>query len=631
MQAPPPHILLLCDDAGEARRIREMLEEEPSEVPRLTHAKTLPAAMEVLEREKVELLLLDLAFTVGEGLDPLSMVKKSAPMIPIVALCTQENEPLARRAVQAGVQDCLAKANLDGRSLLRAARFAIERSRLQNQAEENLRRLAYEDQLTHLPNRVSFTDRLRRAIREARRNPEFKFAVLFLDFDRFKIINDSMGHEVGDQLLVRIAERLRGSLRATDIVSHGQDGHLAARLGGDEFVVLLDGIRDVRDALLVAERIQKELSAPHFIAGHEIISTASIGIVASDKRYVRPEQLIRDADIAMYQAKAAGRARHVVFDEKMHQDVLNRLRLEEGLRHANEKRQFTLHYQPIIELQSGCLVGFEALIRWRHPDLGLVSPGEFIPLAEEIGLIVPIGRWVLREACSQLKSWHDRFPSTPPLTVNVNLSGRELADANLIATIRQALDETGADPRSLRLEIPEKTMMDDMKRQVTVLHEIRKLGVRLCLDDFGSGHSSISCLHRFPIDMLKIDQMFIDNMGAGIDYAAVIHAIITLAHNLNMSVVATGVESGDVQVAQLQALQCDYAQGFFFSETLAADAADAFIAGALQREGAGPASPAAEEDEDSQRRAAEDRGEKRRVQSSARRLEPRTPNPLDSC
>jgi len=353
--------------------------------------------------------------------------------------------------------------------------------------------------------------------------------------------------------------------------------------------------------------------------------------VASDKRYVRPEQLIRDADIAMYQAKAAGRARHVVFDEKMHQDVLNRLRLEEGLRHANEKRQFTLHYQPIIELQSGCLVGFEALIRWRHPDLGLVSPGEFIPVAEEIGLIVPIGRWVLREACSQLKSWHDRFPSTPPLTVNVNLSGRELADANLIATIRQALDETGADPRSLRLEIPEKTMMDDMKRQVTVLHEIRKLGVRLCLDDFGSGHSSISCLHRFPIDMLKIDQMFIDNMGAGIDYAAVIHAIITLAHNLNMSVVATGVESGDVQVAQLQALQCDYAQGFFFSETLAADAADAFITGALQREGAGPASPAAEEDEDSQRRAAEDRGEKRRVRSSARRLEPRTPNPLDSC
>ncbi len=579
MQAPTPHILLLCDDAGEARRIREMLEEESSERPRLTHAKTLPVAVEVLEREKVELLLLDLALAGGEGLDPLSTVKKSAPMVPIVALCTLENELLARRAVQAGVQDCLPRANLDGRILLRAARFAIERSRLQNQAEENLRRLAYEDHLTHLPNRVSFTDRLRRAISEARRNPDLKFAVLFLDFDRFKIINDSMGHEVGDQLLVRIAERLRGSLRATDIVSHGQDWHLSARLGGDEFVVLVSGIKDISNAQAIARRLQEALAVPHFIAGHEIISTASIGIVASDKRYVRPEQLIRDADIAMYQAKAAGRARHVVFDEKMHQDVLKRLRLEEGLRHANDKRQFTLHYQPIIELQSGRLVGFEALIRWRHPDLDLVSPGEFIPLAEEIGLIVPIGRWVLREACRQLKSWHDRFPSTHPLTVNVNLSGRELADANLIATIRQALKETGADPRSLRLEIPEKTMMDDMKRQVTVLHEIRKLGVRLCLDDFGSGQSSIGCLHRFPIDMLKIDQMFIDNMGAEIDYAAVIHAIITLAHNLNMSVVATGVESGDVQVAQLQALQCDYAQGFFFSETLAADAADAFIAG----------------------------------------------------
>ncbi len=602
MQAPTPHILLLCDDAGEARRIRRMLEEEPSERPRLTHAKTLPVAVEVLEREKVELLLLDLALTVGEGLDPLSTVKKSAPMVPIVALCTLENEPPARRAVQAGVQDCLPRGNLDGRILLRAARFAIERSRLQNQAEENLRRLAYEDHLTHLPNRVSFTDRLRRSIGEARRNPDFKFAVLFLDFDRFKIINDSMGHEVGDQLLVRIAERLRGSLRATDIVSHGQEGHLAARLGGDEFVILVNGIKEISNAQMIARRLQEALSVPHFIAGHEIISTASIGIVGSDKRYVRPEQLIRDADIAMYHAKAAGRARHVVFDEKMHQDALSRLGLEEDLRRANEKSQFTLHYQPIIELQSGRLVGFEALVRWRHPDRGLVSPGEFIPLAEEIGLIVPIGRWVLREACSQLKSWHDRFPSTPPLTVNVNLSGRELADADLIATIRQALTETGAEPSSLRLEIREQTMMDDMKRQVAVLHEIRKLGVSLCLDDFGSGHSSISCLHRFPIDMLKIDQMFIDNLGAGIDYAAVIHAIITLAHNLNMSVVATGVESGDVQVAQLQAFQCDYAQGFFFSETLAADAADAFIAEALQREGASP-----EDGEDSTRRAAEKR------------------------
>ncbi len=363
-----------------------MLEEEPSERPRLTHAKTLPVAVEVLEREKVELLLLDLAFAVGEGLDPLSTVRKSAPLVPIVALCSLENEPPARRAVQAGVQDCLPRANLDGRILLRAARFAIERSRLQNQAEENLRRLAYEDPLTHLPNRVSFTDRLRRAIGDARRNPDFKFAVLFLDFDRFKIINDSMGHEVGDQLLVRIAERLRGSLRTSDIVSHGQDGHLAARLGGDEFVVLVSGIKEISNAQAIARRLQEALSVPHFIAGHEIISTASIGIVVSDNRYVRPEQLIRDADIAMYHAKAAGRARHVVFDEKMHQDVLNRLRLEEGLRHANEKRQFTLHYQPIIELQSGRLVGFEALIRWRHPDLDLVSPGEFIPLAEEIGM-----------------------------------------------------------------------------------------------------------------------------------------------------------------------------------------------------------------------------------------------------
>ena len=567
MQAPPPHILLLCDDAGEARRIREMLEEEPSEVPRLTHAKTLPAAMEVLEREKVELLLLDLAFTVGEGLDPLSMVKKSAPMIPIVALCTQENEPLARRAVQAGVQDCLAKENLDGRSLLRAARFAIERSRLQNQAEENLRRLAYEDQLTHLPNRVSFTDRLRRAIREARRNPEFKFAVLFLDFDRFKIINDSMGHEVGDQLLVRIAERLRGSLRATDIVSHGQDGHLAARLGGDEFVVLLDGIRDVRDALLVAERIQKELSAPHAIAGHDVTATASIGIVISDGRYERADEILRDADTAMYHAKKSGKARHVVFDEKMHSEVVNRLSLEKELRSAAEHGEFRLVYQPIISLETATLVGFEALLRWAHPERGIVLPKAFLGLAEDLGLIVPLGRRVIREACHQLKKWQTCHPGGTRLTMSVNISKQQLSQTDLIPAITDLISEAGIEARSLVLEISEANMIGSATNLVPVLHQLQAMGVQLAMDDFGTGDSSLSFLHTLPLDIMKIDRSVIKNVVSKQDCASIVRTMVLLAQNLNMKVVAEGIETRE-QLAHLKNLKCDYGQGFLFGQPL---------------------------------------------------------------
>ncbi len=440
-----------------------------------------------------------------------------------------------------------------------------------------LRSAALHDKLTHLPNRALLSERLSRAIERSKKDPQYKFAVLFLDFDRFKIINDSLGHEVGDLLLISIAERLTANLRKHHTASH-LSGHLASRLGGDEFVVLLDDIRDTSDVTALAERLQTALSAPHPIRGHDVISTASIGIVNCGHKYDRAEDIIRDADTAMYHAKNTGKARHVVFDERMHQDAVDRLQLEEDLRSALDKQEFSLAYQPIVDLESGRLTGFEALLRWKHPQRGNVPPDQFIGLSEEIGLIVPLGAWVVREACTQLKKWHDKIPRNPPLEMNINLSPRQLGQNDLVDTLRRIIDETGVTPQWLKLEVTESAMMESPERVTDLLHELKGLGVMLCMDDFGTGYSSLSCLHQFPIDVLKIDRTFILNTDGNREYAAVIHAIITLAHTLKMTVVGEGVETSG-QLAQLQALECDAAQGNFFAGPLSATAAEAYLKG----------------------------------------------------
>ncbi|MEE8460150.1 MAG: GGDEF and EAL domain-containing protein [Phycisphaerales bacterium] len=441
-----------------------------------------------------------------------------------------------------------------------------------------LRSAALHDKLTRLPNRSLLTERLTEAIERSKSDPLYKFAVLFLDFDRFKIINDSLGHEVGDLLLISIAERLTANLRKRDNTSHFSEGHVAARLGGDEFVILLDDIRDTSDATAMADRLQTALSAAHSIRGHDVISTASIGIVTCAGEYDRAQDILRDADTAMYHAKSTGKARHVVFDERMHQEAVQRLELEEDLRRALDRQEFRLAYQPIIDLESGRLTGFEALLRWNHPQRGDVPPGLFIGLTEEIGLIVPLGAWVVREAATQLKKWHDQIPQDPPLEMNINLSRRQLGQDDLIDTLRRIIDETGVNPRSLKLEVTESAIMESPERVTGLLNELKDLGVKLCMDDFGTGYSSLSCLHHFPIDVLKIDRTFILNTDNNREYAAVIHAIITLAHTLKMTVVGEGVESSG-QLAQLQALECDAAQGNFFSVPLSATAAEAYLRG----------------------------------------------------
>lgn len=444
------------------------------------------------------------------------------------------------------------------------------------QTEQKLQHVSKHDLLTGLPSRAVFSDRLAQAITREQRFPHYKYAVLLMDVDRFKVVNDSLGHEVGDQLLLSVSERIRVNLRKLDTATRMAEDHLQARLGGDEFVVLLDGIQEARDASMVAERIQEALAAPHIIEGHEITSTASIGIVVSCGNYQQPDEILRDADIAMHQAKEAGKARHVIFDERMHSQVMERLHLEKELRQAAAQLEFTLHYQPIVSLETAALKGFEALIRWHHPQRGLVPPGQFIGLAEELGLIIPIGHWALREACRQLRRWQTGRGGHPPLSMSVNLSKLQLTHDDLVASVTGVIDETGVEAGSLILEVTESMIMDNTERIFPVLAQLRQLGVRLAMDDFGTGHSSLSFLHRVPMDILKIDRSFINRTDNARQHGSIIHTIIQLAKILDMQVVAEGIETTD-QLVLLQSLDCNYGQGYLFAKPLEPPAAEKLV------------------------------------------------------
>ena len=443
--------------------------------------------------------------------------------------------------------------------------------------EEQLRRTALCDSLTGLPNRASLLDRLRSALHRSKRHSDYQFAVLFLDFDGFKIVNDSLGHRMGDQLLIAITQRLQACVRAADVVSTSSDETRVGRLGGDEFLILLDGISATADAARFADRLLESLAVPFDLQGLEVHTTASIGIVTNEGGYDRPEDLIRDADTAMYRAKGAGKGRYVIFDRQMHDQAIARLSLEGDLRKAIERREFRVVYQPIVGLESGKVAGFEALVRWERPGIGLISPEHFIPLAEETGLIVPLGAFVLEEACRQMGHWEHHFPQTPSLSVSVNVSKRQLLEKDITGVLEHVLEETEVTPELLHLEVTESVIMEQAVVVTPALIELKRLGVKVDMDDFGTGHSSLSCLHEFPVDCLKIDRAFIGNMGlsaAGLrtEYTAIVQAIITLAHNLGMSVVAEGIETVG-QLAQLQSLGCDLGQGYWFAPPLEAAAA----------------------------------------------------------
>jgi diguanylate cyclase (GGDEF)-like protein len=404
------------------------------------------------------------------------------------------------------------------------------------------------------------------ALQRCRRSPRTRFALLFLDLDRFKVINDSLGHRLGDELLVALAERLRGAVRVIDTV---------ARLGGDEFGFLLEGLLDLRQAIRMAERVQDDLTRPFQLSGHEVFTSASIGIALGDGECQGPEQILRDADIAMYRAKAQGRARYAVFDQEMHHQAVEAMQLENDLRRALERSELEMYYQPVARIGDGTLYGFEALVRWLHPERGIITPASFIPIAEETGLILPLGLWVIEATCRQIAAWGAALDGDPGLTVSVNLSARQLAHPDLLSQLRRILEITGAPPQRLKLEITESVLMADAPAAQEVLMQLRSLGLSVMIDDFGTGYSSLSYLHQFPIDMLKIDRSFVNRLGAGEE--EIVRAIVTLGRSLRMQVLGEGVETPE-QLAALGRLGCDLAQGFLFAPALPLAEAERLLA-----------------------------------------------------
>lgn len=437
-------------------------------------------------------------------------------------------------------------------------------------AEEMLEHRALHDGLTDLPNRALFLDRLQHSLIRARRHSDYTFVVLFIDIDGFKVLNDSLGHSAGDELLIQFAKRLAASFRETDTLARSASGLSTrltddglARLGGDEFTALLDDVKDPSDAIRVARRVLEKIAVPFHVGGQQIVISASIGIAASSNSYGSAEDLLRDAEIAMYRAKQAGKARCEVFDPAMHSSAVRRLKLETDLRRGLENGELIVYYQPIISLATGRIAGFEALSRWKT-EKGMVSPADFIPIADETGLILPINRALMIESFEQLLAWQSKLDCTPPLTMSLNITPRQFADPDLAKQIGALMTQTGVRPSAVHLEITETIAMGDPDHAFSVLSDLKDLGVCLSIDDFGTGYSSLSRLPRFPIDALKIDRVFISQMATDHDNHEIVCLIISLAHSLGLKVVAEGTETEE-QVAELKRLGCEMAQGFLYA------------------------------------------------------------------
>ncbi|MGC1247415.1 MAG: EAL domain-containing protein, partial [Spirulinaceae cyanobacterium] len=433
--------------------------------------------------------------------------------------------------------------------------------------EEKLVYQAFHDSLTGLPNRAWFIKHLEKVMQQASQKEDCNYAVLFIDLDRFKLVNDSFGHLVGDDLIKRVVFRLQDCLQAEDIL---------ARLGGDEFAILLEGKIRVEHSIFVAKKIEEQLKHPFLLEGHEVFATASIGITYSNIGYRKAIDLLRDVDTAMYHAKAQGKARYSVFKPAMKTGAMARLKLENDLRHALRRKEFHLYYQPIVSLTNGCLHGFESLLRWQHPSGQWISPHKIIPVAEETGLINPLGLWIFREACYQLVEWQNKFTPAFPLVINVNISGVQLKQIDLVEQMASILQETGADGSFIKLEITESCFLETISFAASMVKELKNLGIKICIDDFGTGYSSLSRLHEFPIDTLKIDRSFVSRLSLNSSHTAIVQTIVTLAHSLGMDVVAEGIET-DAQKEKLRQLSCNFGQGYLFAKAVDRETASQMV------------------------------------------------------
>ena len=541
-------VLLVEDSLIDAQLIRRLLRRVSAAYYRITHVRTLNDAVLSAEELTPDVILADLNLPDSRGTQTVASLQTSYPDIPLVIVSSWEDEAVSLRSVKAGAQDYLVKGHIDGANLHRVIRYAIERKR----TELELVRLAHYDQLTSLPNRTLLRERVDHALARALRAGS-GVATLILDMDRFKEINDMLGHEIGDKLLIEAAERIRASVRDQDTV---------ARLGGDEFAVILEGVSEAKEVLPVIERIIASLSEVTTIDGHEVNSSTSVGIAMYPENGRDLSELLRAADLAMYQAKSSGRGRYQFFADAMQEEAQSRHALEWALRRAVEKDEFELVYQPQICLRTGVVIGVEALIRWRSPTRGLLTPYHFISGLEEFGLINEVGEWVLRTACEQVRRWHAM--DFEPMRIGVNVSAQQFEDPMLLDKIRNALKETKIPPSFLELELTESCLMSDPAQAGALLREIREIGVRIAIDDFGTGYSSLTYLNEFPLNALKIDKNFVQGVESNDRGGPISNMIIGLGQNLGLEVIAEGVET-EAQLMYMREHGCDIAQGYFYA------------------------------------------------------------------
>jgi diguanylate cyclase (GGDEF)-like protein len=555
--ATPLHLLLLEDDTRDAELIIEHLRADGYELD--WHRVDTEADYLAGLARQPDLVLADYSQPLFDAGRALKILKARRLDIPFIIVSGCIGEDVAVRCIREGADDYLLKDRLA--RLGQAVAQALDRKRLREekrQAEERLFHEAHHDALTGLPNRALFLDRLERVLQRYKRDQTSLFALLLVDLDGFKVINDSLGHKAGDQVLIDVSRCLAEHVRSSDTV---------ARLAGDEFAVLLDNVKAVTNGPHVAQRIQQAFTKPFTVDGRDIFITLSIGITASTGGYDRADDLLRDAAIAMDRAKEAGKSRFTLFDPVMHEQAMRRLKLEAELRHAVDREQFRLFYHPIVSLTTGRIAGFEALLRWLHPQQGLMAPDLYLPVAEEIGLVIPIGEWVLREACRQTRTWQQAFPHQVTLSVAVNLSAKQFAHRDLTKTVTSTLTDTELEPSSLKIEITETVMMDNADQATATLLDLKSSGVQTCVDDFGTGYSSLSYLQRFPVDYLKIDRSFINRTESDQKSLEIVRTIIQLAHQLGRMVIAEGVETA-AQLARLRSLGCEYGQGYYFAKPL---------------------------------------------------------------